>query len=92
MTVVLASEGYPASPRTGDVIDGLDAAAAVDGAVVFHAGTRRQGGDVVTAGGRVLAVSGFGPTVAAARACAYDAADRISWAGRQRRSDIAAGV
>ena len=92
VTVVLASEGYPASPRTGDVIDGLDAAAAVDGAVVFHAGTRRQGGDVVTAGGRVLAVSGFGPTVAAARACAYDAADRISWAGRQRRSDIAAGV
>jgi phosphoribosylamine--glycine ligase len=92
VTVVLASEGYPTAPRTGDVIDGLADAAAVDGAIVFHAGTRRDGDTVVTAGGRVLAVSALGSTVADARACAYEAADRITWPGRQRRSDIAAGV
>ncbi|MBM3658010.1 MAG: phosphoribosylamine--glycine ligase [Actinobacteria bacterium] len=92
VTVVLASEGYPTSPRTGDPIAGLAEAAAVDGALVFHAGTRREGADIVTAGGRVLTVSGFGPTVAAARACAYAAADRIHFSGRQHRSDIAAGV
>jgi phosphoribosylamine--glycine ligase len=92
VTVVLASEGYPAAPRTGDVIDGLDDAAAVAGAMVFHAGTRRRGGDLVTAGGRVLAVSALGRSVAEARTRAYDAAGRISWRGMQCRRDIAAGV
>ncbi|MFO1536760.1 MAG: phosphoribosylamine--glycine ligase [Actinomycetota bacterium] len=92
VTVVLASEGYPASPRTGDPITGLAEAAAVEGAIVFHAGTRRVGDDVVTAGGRVLAVSALGPTVADARARAYAASDRITWPGRLRRTDIAAGV
>jgi phosphoribosylamine--glycine ligase len=92
VTVVLASEGYPTAPRTGDVIDGLAAAASVEGAMVFHAGTRRDGDVIVTAGGRVLTVSALGATVAAARARAYEAADRITWPGRQRRSDIAAGV
>jgi phosphoribosylamine--glycine ligase len=91
VAVVLASEGYPAAPRTGDVIEGLDAVAAVDGAMVFHAGTRRVGDDIVTAGGRVLAVSALGPTVAAARARAYEAAVRITWPGRQYRRDIATG-
>ena len=92
VTVVLASAGYPASPRTGDVITGVAEADAAAGVFVFHAGTRREGGDLVTAGGRVLAVSALGPTVAAARSRAYAAADRISWDGLLRRSDIAAGV
>ena len=92
VTVVLASEGYPASPRTGDPIDGLADAAAVERAMVFHAGTRRDGDAIVTAGGRVLTVSALGATVAEARARAYTAADRITWPGRQRRRDIAAGV
>jgi phosphoribosylamine--glycine ligase len=90
VTVVLATEGYPASPRTGDVIEGLDAANARDDVVVFHAGTDRSGDDLVTAGGRVLAVTALGPDVPAARDRAYEAADLISWPGRYRRSDIAA--
>jgi phosphoribosylamine--glycine ligase len=92
VTVVVASEGYPTDPRTGDAIAGLDDAARVDGAMVFHAGTRRDGDAIVTAGGRVLAVSAMGATVGAARARAYDAVDRISWPGRQYRRDIAAAV
>jgi len=92
VTVVLASAGYPASPRSGDVIEGTADAAAVEGALVFHAGTRRDGDALVTAGGRVFAVSALGPTVADARRRAYAAADRISWSGRQCRRDIAAGV
>jgi phosphoribosylamine--glycine ligase len=89
VTVVLASEGYPVAPRTGDVIDGI-AAAEATGAVVFCAGVAGgEGGDLVTAGGRILAVTATGPTVAAAREHAYRAADLISWPGLHRRSDIA---
>jgi phosphoribosylamine--glycine ligase len=89
--VVMASAGYPGHYETGFPITGMDA---VDkDMMVFHAGTkRRDDGAVVTAGGRVLAVSALGETVAAARARAYEAADCIRWPGRQRRSDIAAGV
>jgi phosphoribosylamine--glycine ligase len=90
VTIVVASEGYPASPRTGDAIEGLDAAAEVDGAIVFHAGTQRDGDVIRTAGGRVLAVTATGATVDTARARAYDAVDRISWPGAQYRRDIAA--
>ena len=79
-----------ASPRTGDVIEGLDAARGLDGVIVFHAGTQRDADGVVTAGGRVLAVTALGADVAVARARAYEAADRISWPGLHRRSDIAA--
>jgi phosphoribosylamine--glycine ligase len=92
VTVVLASEGYPASPRTGDVIDGVTDAAADEGVLVFHAGTRRDGDALVTAGGRVLAVTATGATVAEARKRAYGAADQISWRGLVRRGDIAAHV
>ena len=60
MTVVLASAGYPASSSKGDVIAGLDEAAAVEGVEMTHAGTARRNGDVVTAGGRVLNVTGLG--------------------------------
>ncbi len=88
VTLVLASAGYPASSSKGDVIEGLDEAAAI--AEVTHAGTARRGGDVVTAGGRVLNVTGIGPTPAEARDRAYDAARRISFDGMQIRTDIAA--
>jgi phosphoribosylamine---glycine ligase len=89
--VVLASDGYPASPRTGDRIDGLDQAAAVEGVTVFHAGTALDDeGEFVTAGGRVLGVSALVPTIAEARRRAYAAVDRSGWEGMQYRTDIAA--
>jgi phosphoribosylamine--glycine ligase len=91
VTVVLAAEGYPATPRTGDEIEGLEAAAEIPGVTVFHAGTKAgAGGAVVTAGGRVLDVTGVAPTVAEARARAYEAAAQIAWPGVQYRTDIAA--
>jgi phosphoribosylamine---glycine ligase len=93
VTVVLASAGYPASSSKGDVIRGLDQAAALDGVELTHAGTARaQGGagDVVTAGGRVLNVTGLGPDAAAARERAYEAARMIEFDGMQMRNDIAA--
>ena len=91
VTVVLASAGYPQSSSSGDVISGLEDAAA-EGAEVLHAGTAERGGEVVTAGGRVLNVTGLGPTVDAARERAYAAADKISFTGLQLRRDIALGA
>ena len=88
VTVVLASAGYPASSSKGDVIEGLEEAAAI--AEVTHAGTAERDGEMVTAGGRVLNVTGIGATPAEARDRAYDAAGRISFDGMQIRSDIAA--
>jgi phosphoribosylamine--glycine ligase len=90
VTLVLASAGYPAAPRTGDVIAGL-ADAARDGVEITHAGTARRAEDgaIVTAGGRVLNVTALGPTPAAARDAAYAAAQNIDFAGRQLRGDIA---
>jgi len=90
--VALASEGYPPAPvRRGDVIDGLDAAGALDGVTVLHAGTKTgDGGSITTNGGRVLTVSAVGPDVAAARDRAYEAAALISWPGLHYRRDIAA--
>jgi phosphoribosylamine---glycine ligase len=90
VTVVLASGGYPGAYATGKPITGLADAARSPDALVFHAGTRREGDRVVTAGGRVLAVSGLGETVAHARAAAYRAADAIGFDGVHRRNDIAA--
>ncbi|HKH23529.1 MAG TPA: phosphoribosylamine--glycine ligase [Solirubrobacterales bacterium] len=90
VTVVLASAGYPESSSKGDVIEGLHQAADVEGVEVTHAGTARSDGEVVTAGGRVLNVTGLGPTAAEARRRAYDAAELIRFQGRQMRSDIAA--
>jgi phosphoribosylamine--glycine ligase len=94
VTVVLASEAYPAAPRTGDVITGLDAAAEVEGVTVFHAGTvaGEKPGEIRTAGGRVLNVTALGATLAEARRRAYDAVARISWPGLQYRRDIAASA
>jgi phosphoribosylamine--glycine ligase len=91
VTVVLASEGYPASPRTGDVIVGLDDARAEPGVSVYCAGVRERDGDLVTAGGRVLNVCGRGEDVAAAREAAYRGVAHITWPGIHHRHDIAAG-
>jgi len=91
VAVVCASEGYPTSPRTGDRIDGLDAASAVDGVTVFAAGVGAgPDGSLVTAGGRVLTVTGQGPSVDEARRLAYAAVDELSWPGLRCRTDIAA--
>ena len=85
----MASAGYPASSHKGDVITGLDAAAALDDVTVYHAGTALQDGQVVTAGGRVLAVSALGDGFAAARARAYEGVAQIAFDGMQVRPDIA---
>ena len=90
VTVVMASAGYPASSHKGDLIEGLDAAGALDDVTVFHAGTALRGGDVVTAGGRVLAVSALGHGFAEARERAYEGVSHISFDGAQTRADIAA--
>ena len=88
VTVVLASAGYPASASKGDVITGLDGVPAE--VEVTHAGTARDGdGRIVTAGGRVLNVTGLGDDLSAARAAAYAAADVIAFDGKQMRRDIA---
>ncbi len=89
--VIMAAEGYPGTPRTGDEIQGIAAAAAVSGVVVFHAGTRAGGaGRVLTAGGRVLAVTATGADATGARARAYAAVDKIRWPGAHHRRDIGA--
>ncbi|MBV8983216.1 MAG: phosphoribosylamine--glycine ligase [Acidimicrobiia bacterium] len=90
VTVVLASEGYPTSPRTGDVIEGIRDASALPGVTVFCAGVGRDdAGRLLTAGGRVLDVTATGATIAEARERAYAAVDRIRWSGRHHRTDIA---
>lgn len=86
--IVIASEGYPDDPKTGRAIGGLDNAAQTPGAVVFHAGTRREGDNYYTSGGRVLGVGGLGPDLAAACRTAYDAASKIKIDGSFYRKDI----
>jgi phosphoribosylamine--glycine ligase len=90
LVVVLAAAGYPASPRKGDRITGLEAAAAVPGVTVLHAGTTADGGEVRTAGGRVLGVLGTGPNAAEACARAYAACDHVRFEGMQMRRDVGA--
>jgi phosphoribosylamine--glycine ligase len=96
VTVVLAARGYPASPETGAAISGLgpdgQLAEPIEGVTVFHAGTARPDpeGPFMVAGGRVLTVTGLGPSLAEARRRAYAGAEQISFDGVQRRSDIAA--
>ncbi len=86
--VVMAARGYPDAPQAGTVIAGLDTAAAVPGALVFHAGTALRGEQVVAAGGRVLTLCGTGPDAASARAAAYAAVDAVLWEGGFCRRDI----
>ncbi len=90
VTVVCASEGYPVAPRTGDPIEGLEAASAIEGVTVFAAGVGEVDGRLVTAGGRVLTVTGQGSDVAEARSRAYAAVGELSWPGMQVRGDVAA--
>jgi phosphoribosylamine---glycine ligase len=93
VTVVLASGGYPGSYATGLPIAGVEVAADRPGVQVFHAGTRRrEDGALLTAGGRVLDVTGRGGDVEEARTRAYDAVGCISWEGAHHRTDVAAGV
>jgi len=88
LTVVMAAKGYPGSYAKGSVIDGLDAAAQVEGVEIFHAGTNAEGERIVANGGRVLNVSALGKTVGQAQARAYQAVDRIKWADGFCRRDI----
>jgi phosphoribosylamine--glycine ligase len=90
LCVVLGAEGYPESPRKGDVIRGVDEASALEGVRVYHAGTARSNGDLVTAGGRVLAVTARGASLVEAHRRAYAAARRIEFRGMQYRRDIGA--
>ena len=85
--VVMAAEGYPGTPRTGDVINSLDVPDLED-TRVFHAGTRLEGEHAVTAGGRVLCVCALGDSVADAQARAYAEVSGISWHGEFHRHDI----
>ena len=87
VTVVLASRGYPQTSSKGDVITGVERVP--EGTEVFHAGTAEQDGRLVTAGGRVLCVTGLGATPGEARERAYDGAEAIEFDGRQLRTDIA---
>ncbi|MBT2492170.1 phosphoribosylamine--glycine ligase [Streptomyces sp. ISL-96] len=91
VTVVIASHNYPETPRTGDPIEGLDEVAAQDAphAYVLHAGTRREGDTIVSAGGRVLSVTATGADLTQARERAYTALSRIRLDGSQHRTDIA---
>jgi len=89
VTVVLASAGYPGKYETGKSISGLATAAQLEDVQIFHAGTKCDGGDVKTAGGRVLAVTALGSTVEAARTRAYEAVSRIRFEGCHFRRDIA---
>jgi phosphoribosylamine--glycine ligase len=89
IAVVMAARGYPAAPQTGSAIRGLDAAAGVPGAMVFHAGTALgPDGGIVAAGGRVLTVCGMGETLRAARDAAYAAVRAIDWPEGFCRRDI----
>jgi phosphoribosylamine--glycine ligase len=89
VTVVVAAEGYPESPRKGDPIDGVELADALDGVDVIHAGTAIADGRLVTAGGRVLSVTAVGSDLAEARRRAYAGVDLIGIRGAHHRSDIA---
>jgi phosphoribosylamine---glycine ligase len=88
LTVVFAAEGYPGTPKKGTEIRGLEAARAIEGVEIFHAGTKAVDGRIVADGGRVLAVTARGRTVADAQARAYQAIDRIDWPGGFFRRDI----
>jgi phosphoribosylamine--glycine ligase len=89
VTVVMASAGYPGKVEAGKKISGLNDCAKMENVHLFHAGTRRSNGDVVTSGGRVLAVTALGETLAAARDLAYAGVARIDFEGCHYRRDIA---
>src|SRR4051794_17834254 len=88
LAVVMATNGYPGSYGKGSVIRGLDAAAALEGVEIFHAGTKAEGGEITANGGRVLNVCGMGKSVADAQQRAYAAVDKIDWPEGFCRRDI----
>ena len=88
LTVVMAAKGYPGATVKGSLIEGLEAAAEVEGVEIFHAGTKVEGGKIVANGGRVLDVCALGTTVSEARSRAYRALDRIRWPDGFCRRDI----
>jgi phosphoribosylamine--glycine ligase len=88
--VVMASGGYPGSYQKGKIITGLDAANALAGVKVFHAGTAIKDSHIVTTGGRVLGVTALGKDLKSAQQAAYQAVEKITFAGAQFRRDIAA--
>ncbi len=89
VTVVMASGGYPEKYETGKIINGLDEVARMSDVQIFHAGTRKVNSDIVTSGGRVLAVTALGATRTEARQRAYDAVAKIHFDGCHYRRDIA---
>jgi phosphoribosylamine--glycine ligase len=88
LTVVMAAKGYPGNYERGTVIEGLDAAAQIEGVEIFHAGTKADGTRILSNGGRVLNVSARGKTVGEAQARAYEAVDKIKWPDGFCRRDI----
>jgi phosphoribosylamine--glycine ligase len=88
LTVVMAAKGYPGATAKGSVIEGLAAAAEIEGVEIFHAGTKADGGRILANGGRVLDVCALGKTVGEAQARAYRAVDRIRWPDGFCRRDI----
>jgi len=88
LVVVMATKGYPGRYGKGSVIEGLDAARAIEGVEIFHAGTRIEGGRITANGGRVLGVAATGKSVAEAQARAYAAVDKVDWPGGFCRKDI----
>lgn len=90
--VIAASDGYPGTYRKGDRIRGLGEAAACEDVAIFQGGTTQNGDELLTSGGRVLCVTGMGDTVDEARECAYEAYDKLRWAGKFCRRDIGSRV
>jgi phosphoribosylamine---glycine ligase len=88
MTVIVAARGYPGTPASGGAINAVDSAEQVEGVTVFHAGTARGADGLVAKGGRVLAVTAVGDTLAEARARAYRGIDQIEFADGFHRRDI----
>jgi phosphoribosylamine--glycine ligase len=88
LTVVMAAKGYPGNYAKGSPIEGLEAAAQVEGVEIFHAGTKVDGTRILANGGRVLNVSARGKTVREAQSRAYAAVDKIKWPGGFCRRDI----
>ena len=89
VTLVLAAPGYPEATRTGQPIEGIEAAEALEGVSVQHAGTALRDGRLVVAGGRVLGVTATAPTLSLARGRAWAGAQEIAFDGKHVRSDIA---
>jgi phosphoribosylamine--glycine ligase len=88
LTVVMAAKGYPGATAKGSVIEGLEAAAEIEGVEIFHAGTKAEDGKILANGGRVLDVSATGKTVSEARSRAYEGVSRIRWPEGFYRRDI----